>query len=60
MINIFVDVCFFIKCFKAIFISNKDSYKNIAIIIAFDSIYDNFNTKTSSFLISSNELIDKT
>lgn len=48
-----------IKQFKAIFMPNSNIYNSIAIVIAFDSIYNNFKTKLSSLLKTGNKTIDK-
>lgn len=59
IINIFTDIQMLIKCLKIALTLDKDIYDRIAIIIAFDFIYNNFNTKISSFLKISNKRINK-
>lgn len=47
------------KCLKAVLTPNRDIYDNTAIVIFFDSIYDNFDTKMSSFLKTSDKTINE-
>lgn len=47
------------KCFKAALTPNEDIYNSIAIVIALDSIYNNFDIKRSSLLKTSNKAIDE-
>lgn len=49
----------FTKQFKAILTSNRDIYDSIAIIIAFDFIHNNFNTKISNLLKIGDKTINK-
>lgn len=47
------------KWFKAPLTPNRDIYNSITIVIAFDSIHDDFETKTSSLLKTGDKTIDK-
>lgn len=40
----------FIKYIKATLSSNRNIYDSIGIVVVFDFIYKNFNTKTSNLL----------
>lgn len=47
------------KELKVIFMPNRNIYNGIIIIIVLNLIYNNFKTKTSSFLKTKNKFIDK-
>lgn len=47
------------KQLRAVLMSNRNIYNNIAIVIALDSIHNDFETKTSSLLETGNKTIDK-
>lgn len=57
--NIIAHVSLLAKYFRASFMPNRDIYDSIAIFIAFNSINDDFNTKTSSLLESGNKSLNK-
>lgn len=55
----FTDIKLLIKRFKAILMQNYNIYKNIIIVIAFNSIYYNFETKILILFKTDNIIIDK-
>lgn len=57
--SVFADVCILTKRLRVALTSNQDIYDSIVIIIAFDSINNNFDTKTSSLFKIGNKIIDK-
>lgn len=59
IIIVFADVQLLIKHFKIVLTLKKDIYNNNKIIIALNFIYNDFNTKISSFLKIDDKIIDK-
>ena len=57
--NIFADIWMLTKQLKAALTSNRNIYNSIANVIAFDSIYNDFETKMLSFFKTNNKTIDK-
>ena len=47
------------KQLKAALMPNRNIYNSIAIVIALDSMYDDFKTKTSSLLETDDKTIDE-
>lgn len=57
--SIFADVQILTKRLRAALTPNRNIYNSIAIVIALNSIHNNFETKTSSLLETGNKTIDK-
>ena len=57
--SIFADVRLLTKRLRAALTPNRDIYDSIAIVIALDSIHDDFDTKTSSLLETGEKTIDE-
>ncbi len=57
--SIFADVRLLTKRLRAALTLNRDIYDSIAIVIALDSIHDDFETKTSSLLETGDKTIDE-
>lgn len=55
----FANVCFLVKWLQIVFSSNRNIWDSIAIVIAFDSLYNNFETTTTSMFKSGEKIIDK-
>lgn len=57
--QIIVEVQYLYKRLKTIITLSRDLLNTITIIIVFDTLYDNFDTITTSFLKISNKTIDQ-
>lgn len=59
VIQIFAEVKYFCKCFHIVMTLGRDLWDIIAIVIAFDSLYKDFNTTIASLLEINNKIIDQ-
>lgn len=59
VMNIFADVCFLIKRLRAAIIPKWDIWDIIAIVVALDSLHNNFETTTTSILEQGDKTIDE-
>ncbi len=57
--SVFADVRLLTKRLRAALTPNRDIYNSIAIVIALDFIYDDFETKTSSLLETGDKSINE-
>lgn len=59
VMSIFADVRFLIKRLRAAITPNRDIWDSIAIVVALDSLHDNFETTTTSILERGDKTIDE-
>lgn len=59
VVEIFAKVQYLCKQLKAVITKKKDSFKKIAIVIALNMLYNDFNTTTASMLETRNKSIDE-
>ena len=59
ILSIFTDVQILTKQLMTIVTPNHNIYNSITIVIVFDSIYNNFESKTSSLLETGDKTIDE-
>ena len=59
IMSVFADVRMLTKRLRAALTPNRNIYNSIAIVIALDSIHNDFETKTSSLLETGDKTIDK-
>lgn len=55
----FANICFLVKQLQIALISNRNIWDSIAIVIAFDLLYNNFETTTTNMLKSRDKTINK-
>ena len=59
VMQIFAKVRYLCKCLQIAMTSGRDLWDTIAIVIALDTLYNNFNTTTASLLESGDKTIDQ-
>ncbi len=59
VMSVFADVRFLVKRLRAAITPNRDIWDSIAIVVALDSLHDDFETTTTSMLEQGDKTIDK-
>lgn len=59
VVVIFAEVQYLCKRLKAAMTEGRDSFKTIAIVIALDTLHDDYNTTTASMFKTGNKSIDE-
>lgn len=59
VMSIFADVCFLVKRLRSAITPNRDIWDSIAIIVALDSLHDDFETTTTSMLERGDKTIEE-